>query len=355
MALFQIPTPQEIRDQWFSEAQAQFPDTDPRLEKSLIGIIGKALSLAVHGMYVYLGFIARQIFASTAEAEYLDLHGTQLGLPRLEATKSTGTATATGVNGSVIPVGTQLSSGDDTFYQVLTEAVIAGGVAVLSLESVTFGASTNQAQSVQLIFTSPPSGVVSEAIVDTAGLTGGTDREADEPFRERIRFRRQNPIQCGTATDYIQWALEVNQVSRAFVYPNELGVGTVVVRFMTDSFTVDGIPTASKVTEVTDYITERMPVNVLLTVLAPVAVPVALNIQISPFTQPVIDAVTLEVNDLFFRDAQAGSGIQISRLREAVSNSTGEIDNIVTAPADNVTVANSAEILTVGVLTITAL
>lgn len=355
MAQFQIPTPQEVRDQWFAEAEAQFPDTDPRLEKSLIGTIGKALSLAIHGLYIYLSFISRQIFASTAEAEYLDLHGTQIGLDRLEATASSGNVNVTGSNGSVIPIGTQLTSGDGNTYSATAEVTISGGVGVLAVESDTFGASTNQNVGVSLTFITPPVGINSTGLVATGGLTGGADRESDESYRARIRYRKQNPIQCGTSSDYIQWAKEVPQVTRAFVFPNELGAGTVVVRFMTDGATVNGIPTAPKVTEVYDYISSIMPVNVILTVQAPVAVPTNITLKVSPFTQAVQDAVLAELQDLFIRDAVAGGSILISRLREAVSNATGEIDNVVLSPTADITVGSNSNILTLGTVSQSAL
>lgn len=355
MADFQIPTPEEIRDQWFSEAQAQFPDTDPRLEKSLIGTIGKALSLAIHGLYIYLFFISKQIFSSTAEDEYLDLHGEQIGLDRLQATTSAGNVNITGSNGSIVPIGTQLTAGDENIYTATAQATISGGVAVLPVESVSFGASTNQDVGVQLTFISPPVGINSVATVASGGLTGGADTETDENYRKRIRYRRQNPIQCGTSSDYIQWAKEVTQVTRSFVFPNELGAGTVVVRFMTDGATVNGIPTPQKVTEVYDYISSKMPVNVILSVFAPTAVPTNVSVKVSPFTQEVQDAVELELKDLFERDAVAGGSILLSRLREAVSNATGEIDNEVLSPVADVTVANSGQILTLGTVTLSPL
>lgn len=173
MAEFQIPTPQEIRDQWFAEVLAEFPDTDPRLEKSLIGIIGIALSICVHGLYVFLAFIARQIFVASAIKEFLDRHGSEIGVSRKEATNATGDIDVTGVNGSVIPVDTQLITRGGVIYEVTIEQTIAAGVAVLPVESQGFGSDKNSIAAVAVSFVTPPVGLDSAGVVATGGISGG--------------------------------------------------------------------------------------------------------------------------------------------------------------------------------------
>lgn len=352
---FPVPTPSQILDECFAEVQDQFPNSDPRLQNSFLGVMCKAFTLAIHGLYLFLRFIVLQPFAVTASSENLDLIGTEIGVDRIEATAASGTVTATGVNTTVIPIGSELTDGNDVRYATTAEGTIAGGIAVLPVDALTFGSNTNQATGVNLNFVSPIAGVDTLATVDAPGLLGGTDIEDDESYRARVIARRRNPIQCGTASDYEQWALEVADVTRAFVFPQEAGPGSVTVRFMMDDKFVDGIPLAADIAAVTANITDQMPINVVLFVLAPVAVPLDIDVRITPFNTEVEAAVVAELNDLFIRDTAPGGGLFISRIREAVSNAPGEFDNIVDDPTADVPAGGVGDILVPGTFTINSI
>lgn len=183
---------------------------------------------------------------------------------------------------------------------------------------------------------------------------GGADTEDDEVYRARIQFEKRNPPQCGSVTDYIRWAKEVPGVTRAFVFPLELGDGTVVVRFMTDGIG-NGIPTPAFVAAVDANIRAQMPANVKLTVEAPIAELVDVDVRTNPFSTSVTQAVNDELGDLFIRDSVAGGSILISRLREAVSSATGEIDNVVDDPTADVAATSTAHILILGTVTVNSL
>ena len=90
--------------------------------------------------------------------------------------------------------------------------------------------------------------------------------------------RIQQPPHGGASYDYTTWALEVSGVTRAWVYPQELGLGTVTVRFVRD-FDATPIPYAGEVAAVQAYIDARRPVTALVTVVAPAAVPINFQIQ----------------------------------------------------------------------------
>lgn len=352
---FPIPTPTEIKESYDSEIESNFPSSDPRIQPGFLNAIGKGLTLIAHGLYIYLDWISRQSFATTAEDEFLDVIGTEIAIDRREATAASGNVDCTGVDASIIPAGTQLVSSTGVTYNVTVGATIAGGVATITVAAITFGLETNQAVGVKINFVSPISGVDSEALVATLGLIGGTDREVDDVYRDRIIQRKRNPLQCGSITDYEIWAKQVPGVTRAFVFPQEGGPGTVAVRFMMDDTYGDGIPLAGDVATVQAYIESQMPINVVLTVTAPVAVVSVIEVRVTPATADVIAAVVLELDDLFFRDAVPGGGIFLSRIREAISNASGELDNIVDVPVVDLTTASDAEILVSGTHVITAI
>lgn len=347
---FEIPTPQEVRDQNYSNIEADLPNVDPRLNNSFINAIAKMDALAVHGLYLYLQRLKDQIFVESSDAEFLEKHGSPLGIDRQEATKAGGTVTATGTNGTSIPAATLLQRSDGSQYTVTVGVTIATGTADMVVQAVDFGSIGNADASSSLSFVSPIAGVDSTATVDGDAIIGGEDVETDEDYRQRILDRKRQPPQGGAENDYIVWAKEVANVTRAWAYGNLDGLGTVRVLFMTDTVTADGIPIAAKVTEVDDYISDssRKPITADLTVLAPTAQPIAFDITITPDTADIRTAVTEELKDLLLRSAEPDGTILISKIREAVSTATGETDNVVNLPAANVTATSDVHIHTFG-------
>jgi uncharacterized phage protein gp47/JayE len=150
------------------------------------------------------------------------------------------------------------------------------------------------------------------------------------------------------------WALEVPGVTRVWVYPMQLGAGTVTVLFVNDDDPVSIIPDAAEVAEVQAHIDRRRPVTAEVFVAAPTATPLDMTIALDPNTASVQQAVLAELQDLLTREAQPGGTILISRLREAVSIAAGEGDNSIITPGANVTHA-AGEMAVLGTVTFQAL
>ena len=72
------------------------------------------------------------------------------------------------------------------------------------------------------------------AAMTVISMSGGTDTETDDELRVRLLDRLSAPPMGGDAEDYVVWALSVPGVTRAWSAPNEMGIGTVTVRFMHD-------------------------------------------------------------------------------------------------------------------------
>jgi uncharacterized phage protein gp47/JayE len=271
--------------------------------------------------------------------EYLERQANLFGLTRIVATFAIGNATATGSNGSIIPAGTVLQRADGVQYEVDTEAVVSSGTATLALTATVAGLAGNADVDVVLTFVSPIENVQATATVASGGLAGGADAETDDALRERLLTRMRQPPHGGAADDYVAWAKEVAGVTRAWVYPQELGAGTVTVRFVRDE---DGsgaaiIPSAGEVTAVQDYIDARRPVTATVTVVAPVAVALNFTIHIVPDNSSTRAAVQAELEDLLRRDGQPGGTILLSQIRVAVGSADGVTDFTITTPAANVT------------------
>ena len=125
-------------------------------------------------------------------------------------------------------------------------------------------------------------------------------------------------------------------VTRAWVYPKEMGAGTVTVRFVRDN-DASIIPDAGEVAAVQTYIDDpsRRPVTADAYVVAPTPVTLNFNIQLTPNTAAVKAAVEASLRDLLLREAAPGVTLLISHVREAISVAAGETDNVLISPTTN--------------------
>ena len=200
----------------------------------------------------------------------------------------------------------------------------------------------------QLSLSSPIVDIDSEVTVVSTD-TEGEDVESDDSYRARILNRKRNPPHGGNFNDYIQWALQVSGVTRAWVLPDQLGAGTVLLWFVEDD-DVNIFPDQAKIDEVYAYIADnsRKPITATLFVASPTPKDLDITVKIKPYNQTVRDAITAELKDLIFRDAvphgalkDAGTnetyegGILISHIREAISIAPGEFDHEVVLPTTN--------------------
>jgi len=344
------PTLTEIIDRVLADLSSRMIGTDGAvLRRSVLGAIGRALAGSSHELHGRLDYLARQITVDTADAEYLERWASVWGVRRRAAAFATGSVTFAGTNGATIPAGTLLRRQDGAQVETTAAATVATGTATVTARAREAGATGNTNAGAALVLVSPVSGVTSAATVAAGGLTGGADTEDDEALRARVLERIRLPPQGGAERDYRAWALEVPGVTRVWVAPQEMGAGTVTVRFVRDG-DPSIIPDPAEVAVVADYIAVRRPVTAEVYVVAPVAMPIDMTIQLAPNTAQVRAAVEAELRDLLRRDAEPGGVILASRIREAISVAAGESDHVLIVPAGNV-VQGTGEIATLGTIT----
>lgn len=346
---FVRPTLSQIIERARADYEGRMPGADSRLRRSFLDVAARVQSGAVSGLYGYLDFIARQILPDTAEREYLARHAALWNLARKAATAAAGIADATGTDGVAIPAGTVLARVDGARFLVTADAVIASGTAPLAVEAEVAGPDGNSAASTPLTFVSPIAGVQAVAAVGGAGLAGGANEEADDDLLARLLQRIRNQPQGGAGADYERWALEVDEVTRAWVYPLYLGEGTVGITFVMDG-RVDIIPLSADVTAVQAHIDEVRPVTATVTVFAPLTLDVDMTIALSPDTPEVRAAVLAELADLFTRDSTPGGTLYLSRINEAISIAAGEDHHALLAPVADV-VASAGTLARLGAVT----
>lgn len=332
---FARPTLKTLIDRAIADINARLPGADARLPLSNLNVLAHLHGASVHGLYGFLDWIARQVIIDTAEVEFLDRWAGIWGITRIAAAPATGSVTFTGTSGTVVPAGTLLARTDGAQYQTTGEVTLAAGTATAGVVAVEGGQAGNVTGGT-LSLVSPIVGVDTSAQITVSGLTGGADIEGDEDLRARLLARIQQPPHGGAKHDYIAWAKEVPGVTRAWCYPQELGDGTVTVRFVRDD-DASPIPDGAEVAAVQAYIDALRPVTANLTVVAPVAVPIAFQITLTPNSASVQAAVEAELRDLLLREAEPGATILLSHIREAISLAVGETNHVLVAPAAAVT------------------
>lgn len=331
---FARPTLTELIDRVITDISSRVTGVDSAvLRRSLLGVVGQSEAGAVHMLYGYLDWIAKQSIIDTAEKEYLERWAAIWKVIRKTAGFASGQVAFSGTSGASILDGTIVQRQDGVQYKVLGDAVFGAGPLIVPALALEAGDAGNFGSGLPIFLLSPIAGVQSTATTATK-LEGGVDVESDERLLARLLARIQQPPHGGAEFDYEMWALEVSGVTRVWVYPRQMGAGTVTVLFVCDDLP-DIVPNPAKVAEVQAYINARAPVTAEVFVAAPIADALGMTIKITPNTTAVQNAVRAELADLIDRDSEPGGTILISRLREAVSLAAGENNNqIVTPTAD---------------------
>lgn len=310
--------------------------------------ISQAMAGTAHGLYRKIDYLEQQLFDDTCTDTNLVKRAAEVGIYRIAASRASGTVTIPGNNGTVLPAESLLTK-DELVYRVTADATVSGGTLTAQIRAVETGADGNQDAGAELSLTETVAGL--DTVATVVELSGGSDIETITRLSERLAERRQNPPQGGNATDYIAWAKAAHSdVTRAWCYSNELGPGTVVVRFTTDDLD-SPIPTQAHVDAVTDYIDTQRPAGMRGFNLGSITA-AAMDITVTelvPDTTAVRAAVEAELDDMIRRDAEPGGAIKLSRIREAISLATGETDHTINLTAD--VTCNSDELIVLGTVT----
>jgi uncharacterized phage protein gp47/JayE len=279
---------------------------------------------------LYIDWLALQLLPDTAETEWLDRHAA-IWLPgngRKAATFASGSVTATGINGSILPQGSQLTgatASGGVLYETLAQITVGSDPTPVDVRAVDPGIAGNLDEGSSLAFVNAIAGV--DGTVTVVEMDGGVDVESDDELRERVLERIQQPPMGGAEYDYVAWAKQVPGVTRAWA-AGEQGVGTITVRFLMDDLRADddGWPTPDDIIAVNTYIEQKRPVTVKdCYVLAPIKQFLDLTI-----TDLAIDdaatraAIEQSIRAMLFARAAPGQTIFRSWMDEAISNAVGE-------------------------------
>lgn len=336
---FSRPTLAELVQRTRNDALSRLT-TDEALRRADAEVYARVFSGVAHGLYGFIDWVSRQILPDTSDLDILIRQASIWGVEQKPAASATGSVTFTVQAGSVITAGTLLQALDGQQYVTTVDATVAAPTATAPVEAVTPGAAGNRAAGENMTLVSPVVGVQSVALAGE--MSGGADLESEDELRARLISRIRQPPHGGCSYDYEAWALAVEGVTRAWVSPQELGPGTVTVRFVRDNDGVGSaiIPDTAEVAVVQAYIDSVRPVTAQVSVVAPTAVPLNFQIQaLTPNNTTVQTAVQAELQDLLLREAVPGGTILLSHIRAAISAAAGETDYVLLSPSANVSTA----------------
>ena len=300
---FSRPTLQRLITRAAGDIEAELQNGGSRISRSVEHTLARALAGLAHGLHGHIEFVSEQIIPDTSEAEFLSRWAEIFGLKRKQATQALFDVLFTGTASSPIPVGTSVQRADGVTF--ITTAAVAIPVGMpfeitvqVQAEEEGVGGNTDGGSTVTLV--SPVAGIDSEATVEgTPGELEGdaVDIESDDALLLRLLSFVQTPPSGGGPGDYVDEALEISGVTRAWELPKQFGPGTVGLIFVLDTFDVDGnfistnLPAAPKIAEVQAAMDAFAPVTAVVTAAAPVEETLDPDIQLEPNTAEVQAAV----------------------------------------------------------------
>lgn len=204
-------------------------------ENSDISVRLSVLAGEIYSSLVNMEWLKRQMFASTAQGEYLDLHAQARGLVRRKASCAQGSVIFSVSEPAVadinIPAGTVVATNEETplRFETTQAAVIpVGAISVHApIKAMDTGRKYNVSAGKITVMVTMSASV--ESVTNPDECISGTDTESDESLRARIiesyRFA-SNGTNCAY---YKTVAMQVDGVAGAGIVPRGRGAGTVDV------------------------------------------------------------------------------------------------------------------------------
>lgn len=281
-----------------------------------------------HGLYGYIDYKGRQVFAHSADRENLIDHAWFWLRDGLKAALSAQrTVTFSGANGALIPAATVVRNELGVLYATQSSVQIVNGkVEVLARALVAGQSGNDELRKVSLL--SPLQGVNADAVATAA--SGGSDEEDVEVLRARVLEKQGAWPLYGKPGDYAIWAKEVAGVTRAFERYSTADekINLVRVYVLRDGDT-SMVPDAAELALVQAHIDAVKPSRADVLVLAPKLKSVVYGVRVSPDTPEIRAAVKKKIEEVFIKNGALAGTIFISHVRAAVSAAEGEYDNAV--------------------------
>ncbi|MBS9775029.1 MAG: baseplate J/gp47 family protein [Tenacibaculum sp.] len=220
--------------------------------------------------------IPDEIMLDTATGHMLDVKALEYGMVRNKERKAKGQVKVNGSTGVIIYKDTELLSKGDVPYKTMYDVIIgASGVSFVDIECEYYGLIGNAEIGSITSFKNSITGV--ESVINVEKITGGTEDEEDEHFRDRIYEKIRKPISSGNKNHYVYWAKEVSGIREAKVIPLFNGNGTLkVIVLSSDYDEVSGL----LLENVKEHIENNRPIGASVTVESAVSKDIRLDITL---------------------------------------------------------------------------
>lgn len=236
-------------------------DIDKR-EGSFLSNMVSPLSEELAKAYINMSDILSLGFIEDTFDAYLDKRVSEFGVYRKEGTKAIGEIKVEGKEGATIENGT-LVKANDLYFTVLNDIELPTDN-ILYVEANEVGYKYNLLANTEFELVEKNDKIT--RLVNEVNFSKGVDVESDEDLRKRFVKVVNNPSTSGNKAHYEEWALEVDGVGRAIVYPLWNGNGTVKVMIVgNDNKSVSG----DIINNCKLHIEENMPIGCQLTVTTP--------------------------------------------------------------------------------------
>ena len=196
-------------------------------EYSPLGMFFKVVAFSMAVIWQLAEYVYYGAYKDTAEGYQLDGVCQYIGITRKPASYATGTATITGIAGTVIPLQFIVSTGTYLFWTQQIATIPVGGTVDVPIRAIELGNTSNVLANTITTIVNPLTGVT--AVTNALGTTGGADVETDESLRARY----DESISLGGASTTSAIEAELLQVQNV--------VDARVTENVTMA-TVDGVP-----------------------------------------------------------------------------------------------------------------
>ena len=236
-------------------------DIDKR-EGSFLSNMVSPLSEELAKAYINMSDILSLGFIEDTFDTYLDKRVSEFGVYRKQGSKAIGEIKVEGKEGAIITNGTLIKA-NDLYFTVLNDIELPTDN-ILYVEANEVGYKYNLLANTEFELVEKNDKVTS--LINETDFKNGIDIESDEDLRKRFIKVVNNPSTSGNKAHYEEWALEVDGVGRAIVYPLHNGNGTVKVMIIGN----DNKPVEEEIIDNCKlHIEGNMPIGCQLTVTTP--------------------------------------------------------------------------------------
>ncbi|CAN7422764.1 baseplate J/gp47 family protein [Paraburkholderia hospita] len=354
---FQRKTLSTLISEVAADISSALQGADALLRFAVLKIVGKIQAGMCNLQFAYLDWIAQNAVPFTAQDEYLEGWAALKDVYRKAASQAQLTARFPGTTGKVLSAGTAIARGDGMTYTASTTGTVdgSGNVSVTIVADV--AGSAGNADPGTVVSLSVAVDGIQQGGTITATVESGADIEGNDDLRSRMLDAYQSTPQGGDVDDYVQWALAVAGVTRAWCAPNGFGAGTVVVYTMWDSAEAahngfpqgtdgvsqndkgpGGIPRGVVATGdqlvVADSIVTKQPVTALVSSCAPIANNLTITLSgLTSATTATRAAISAAIADVLFRNGDPRAGTinrdDISAAIRSVSGTSGFLITLI--------------------------